>query len=77
MHRLAREQEGWELRRQKQRSGMGNVQEMNTAFGVFVAINSLRQGCTLLAQKALANVSVTLAYLQEFQAYLPPKEREN
>jgi len=77
VHRLAREQEGWELRRQKQRSGMGNVQEMNTAFGVFVAINSLRQGCTLLAQKALANVSVTVPYLQEFQAYLPPKEREN
>ncbi len=65
IQRFALEQEVWELRRQKQRSGMGNVQEMNNVFGVFVAINSLRQGCTLLAQKALANVSVTVPYLPE------------
>ena len=64
-HRFALEQEAWEMRRQKQRSGMGNVQEMITAFGVFVAINSLRQGCTLLAQKMLANVVVTVPYLSE------------
>ncbi len=63
--RFALEQETWELRRQKQRSGLGNVQEMNNAFGIFVAINSLRQGCTLLAQKNLANVSVTVPYLAE------------
>ena len=64
-HRFALEQEAWEMRRQKQRSGLGNVQEMNTAFGVFVAINSLRQGCALLAQKTLANVVVTVPYLAE------------
>lgn len=64
-HKFELEQEVWELRRQKQRSGLGNVQEMNTAFGVFVAVHSLRQGCTLLAQKALANVSVTVPYLSE------------
>ncbi len=63
--RFALEQETWELRRQKQRSGLGNVQEMNTTFGVYVAINSLRQGCTLLAQKNLANVQVTVPYLSE------------
>ena len=63
--RFALEQEVWELRRQKQRSGLGNVQEMNTAFGIFVAVNSLRQGCALLAQKALANVVVTVPYLSE------------
>ncbi|MEO6759933.1 MAG: hypothetical protein ABIO24_10810, partial [Saprospiraceae bacterium] len=63
--RFALELEFWELRRQKQRSGLGNVQEINTAFGVYVAINSLRQGCTLLAQKTLANVSVTVPYLTE------------
>ncbi len=64
-HKFALEQEVWELRRQNQRSGLGNVQEVNTAFGVFVAVNSLRQGCTLLAQKALANVVVTVPYLSE------------
>ncbi|MEO6038482.1 MAG: hypothetical protein ABIQ93_08715 [Saprospiraceae bacterium] len=63
--RFALEQEAWELRRQKQRSGLGNVQAINTTFGVFVAINSLRQGCTLLAQKTLVNVSVTVPYLAE------------
>lgn len=64
-HRFLLEQEIWELGRQKHREGVDNVSEVNTAFGVYVAINSLRQGCTLLAQRNLINVSAAIPYLPE------------
>lgn len=63
--RFALEQETWELGRQKHRSGVDNVEAMNQAFGIFVAVNSFRQGCTLLAQKSLSNVSAIIPYLPE------------
>lgn len=64
-HRFSLEQEIWELGRQKHREGVDNVSEVNTAFGVYVAINSLRQGCTLLAQRNLVSVSAAIPYLPE------------
>ncbi|MBK8703956.1 MAG: hypothetical protein IPN33_10245 [Saprospiraceae bacterium] len=59
------EQETWELGRQKHRGGVDNVADINGAFGAYVAINSLRQGCTLLAQQTLTNVSASIPYLPE------------
>ncbi|HMQ46562.1 MAG TPA: hypothetical protein PKA00_03165 [Saprospiraceae bacterium] len=59
------EREIWELGRQKYRSGIDNVATINHAFAVFVAVHSLRQGCTLLAQKNLTNVSAMIPYLSE------------
>jgi len=59
------EQETWELGRQKHRSGVDNVEAMNGAFGVFVAVNTLRQGCNLLAKKAMSNISAIIPYLPE------------
>ncbi|MFM9948740.1 MAG: tetratricopeptide repeat protein [Saprospiraceae bacterium] len=64
-HQFALEQEVWELGRQKHRSGVDNVEAMNQAFGVFVAVNSFRQGCSLLAQKSMSNVSAIIPYLPE------------
>ncbi|NUO03542.1 MAG: hypothetical protein HUU01_23250 [Saprospiraceae bacterium] len=62
---FALEQEIWELGRQKHRSGIDNVEALNSSFGVFVAVNSFRQGCSLLAQKSMSNVSAIIPYLQE------------
>lgn len=59
------ERETWELGRQKYRSGIDNVASINHAFAVFVAVHSLRQGCTLLAQKNMTNVSAMIPYLSE------------
>jgi hypothetical protein len=59
------EQETWELGRQKHRGGVDNVADINGAFAAYVAVNSLRQGCTLLAQQTLTNVSANIPYLPE------------
>lgn len=64
-HMFSLEQEAWELGRQKHRGGIDNVAAINNAFGVFVAVNSLRQGCTLTAQKTMSNVSAIIPYLSE------------
>ncbi len=63
--RFLLEQEIWELGRQKHRGGVDNVAEINNAFGAYVAVNSLRQGCILLAQQNVSNVSAVIPYLPE------------
>ena len=59
------ELEAWEVTRQRKRGGSENLGSINEAFGVYVAINILRQGCTLLAQKSIANIAMEVPFLQE------------
>lgn len=64
-HRYALELEAWEHFRATQRNREGNLQGVGEAFGAYVAINTLRQGCAALAQKTLAALESPMPYLAE------------
>lgn len=64
-HRYTLAFEAWEYFRAGQRSGEGNLQAVGDAFGAFVAINTLRQGCAALAQNVLTLKELPIPYLQE------------
>lgn len=59
------ELEDWEMVRRRQRDGSGNLRAMNEAFGAFVAINTLRQGCSSAAQRSIADLQMEIPYLTE------------
>lgn len=59
------EAERWEMFRQSQRNNAANVQTQNISFAAFVAINSLRQGCTVAAHQTHTNVTASIPFLQE------------
>lgn len=61
----ALEMEAWEFFRSKQRSSAGNLEAVGEAFGAYVAVNVLRQGCAALAQQALAHKDLPMPYLSE------------
>lgn len=57
--------ESWEFFRAKQRNHEGNLGAVGQAFGAYVAVNALRQGCAALAQQTLAQQELTIPYLPE------------
>lgn len=61
----ALESDAWQLYRAAQRRDENKLRDMADSFGVYVAINSLRQGCSALSQKALAEKRLTIPYLRE------------
>jgi hypothetical protein len=65
LQKFTLELEDWETVRQLQRDGSDNLQAMNTSFGAFVAINTLRQGCSSQAQKSVAELRMDIPYLSE------------
>jgi len=65
LQKFTLELEDWEMVRQRQRDGSGNLKAMNEAFGAFVAINTLRQGCSSVAQRSVAELKLDIPYLSE------------
>lgn len=59
------EQENWEHIRQRQRTGQEYLLAMNTSFSAYVAINTLRQACSVKSQQSVAATTVRINYLQE------------
>ena len=64
-HRQALELESWEFLRAKQRNNESNLQVVGDAFGAFVAVNTLRQGCAALAQQTHGDDELPIPYLAE------------
>ena len=65
LQKFTLELEDWETVRQRQRDGSENLQAMNESFGAFVAINTLRQGCSSQAQQSVAELRMDIPYLSE------------
>jgi len=64
-HHYSLESDAWQLYRAVQRHSENKLQTMADSFGVYVAINTLRQGCAALAQKTLAENQLKIPYLNE------------
>ena len=58
------ENESWEMLRLRQRSVSGYMQTISSSFGNYVAINTLRQACTVFMQQTLKDVSISIPYLE-------------
>jgi hypothetical protein len=65
LQKFTLELEDWETVRQRQRDGSDNLRAMNISFGAFVAINTLRQGCSSQAQQSVAELRMEIPYLSE------------
>lgn len=57
--------EYWEVFQRTERGGKTNLKEVGDAFGAYVAVNVLRQGCAMLAKPGNQESIQTLAYLME------------
>lgn len=57
--------EYWEVFQRTARGGETNLKEVGDAFGAYVAVNVLRQGCAMLAKPGNQESIQTLAYLAE------------
>lgn len=57
--------EYWEVFQRTERGAETNLKEVGDAFGAYVAINVLRQGCAMLAKPGNQENIQTLAYLAE------------
>jgi hypothetical protein len=59
------ESDAWEIYRAGQRQSEHNFQLLSASFGNYVAINTLRQGCSIISQKNINKNQVNIPYLQE------------
>lgn len=59
------ESDAWQLYRAGQRRSDNKLQTMTDSFGVYVAINTLRQGCATLVQKTSPEKQLAIPYLNE------------